>query len=77
MPTNEEKSLRELTQTPYRSWYDFCVSCKARNDLQRLLDEPQGGRRSIPSIQCDCAFGKIADKLTLTVLVATDTGNQR
>ena len=72
VPTKEERSLHELTHMPYRSWCDVCVSCKARNDPQRLLDEPQEGRRSSPSIQCDYAFGKLeADKPTITVLVRT------
>ena len=77
VPTAEERSLHELTHLPYRSWCDFCVACKARGDPQRILDPAPEGRRSVPCIQADYAFGKVeADKPTLTVLVAIDTGTK-
>ena len=74
VPTAEERSLHELTHLPYRSWCDHCMACKARSDPQRILDPAPEGRRAVPCIQADYAFGKIeADKPTLTVLVAVDT----
>eukprot|EP00435_Cladocopium_sp_Y103_P033922 s3061_g8.t1 len=73
-PSAEERSLHELTHLPFRSWCDFCVSCKSRSDPQRVLDPSPEGRRATPCIQADHAFGKIeAHKPTLMVLVAIDT----
>ena len=58
-PSQEERLLHEMTHLPYRSWCDFCMACKARSDPQRALDDSPEGRRSIPAIEVDYAFGKI------------------
>lgn len=74
VPSNEERLLHEMTHLPYRSWCDFCVACKAEADPQRWLDPAPEGRRSIPSIEVDYAYGKIeANKPAITVLLAVDT----
>ena len=61
-PSNEERELHELTHVPYRDWCDFCVACKGKSDPQRSLDKSEEGRRSIPGIQLDYAFGRSDQK---------------
>ena len=56
-PTEVERALHELTHIPFRSWCDFCLSCKSKSDAQRqVADEPEG-RREVPAIQLDYAYG--------------------
>ena len=74
VPTKEEVALHELTHLPFRSWCDVCVACKGRMDPQRQLDAGSEGRRSIPGIQVDYAYGKSDSKEPLaTILMAIDT----
>ena len=61
-PSKEERELHELTHMPYRDWCDFCVACKGKSDVQRQLDKSEEGRRSIPGIQLDYAFGRSEQK---------------
>ena len=72
-PTEVERSLHELTHIPFRSWCDFCLSCKSKSDAQRqVADEPEG-RREVPAIQLDYAYGKSENhEKLLCVLVAVD-----
>lgn len=61
-PSKEEQELHELTHVPYRDWCDFCVACKGKSDAQRQLDKSEEGRRSVPGIQLDYAFGRSEQK---------------
>ena len=73
-PSTEERALHELTVThiPFQPWCDFCVSCKSRVDPQRVLDQSEEGRRSIPAIQLDYAFGKSrADEVNKNIKLVT------
>ena len=75
-PSTAERELHELTHIPFQQWCDFCVACKSRVDPQRVLDHSEEGRRSIPAIQLDYAFGKSrADEVNKNIeLVTSLTG---
>eukprot|EP00435_Cladocopium_sp_Y103_P044115 s218_g12.t1 len=72
-PSDQERMLHEHTHLPFRSWCDFCVSCKSKMDAQRPVDDVPEGRREGPSMQIDYCYGKIApEDPAVTVLVGLD-----
>ena len=72
-PSDQERMLHEHTHLPFRSWCDFCVSCKSKMDAQRPVDDVPEGRREGPSMQIDYCYGKIAPgDPAVTVLVGLD-----
>ena len=72
-PSETERALHEVTHVPFRDWCEFCISCKSRSDPQRHVREEPEGRRAVPAIQLDYAYGKSEVKNPLiTVLVGVD-----
>ena len=71
-PKKEEYEQHMITHIPYRTWCEFCVRGKAKNDMHATASEES---REIPMMSCDYLVrskGNAETEGSMPVLVTID-----
>ena len=72
-PSDRDRSLHDLTHTPYQPWYKFCVMSRAKANHHSHIPDPEGdAQREHPTIQCDFFFMEPGKEGAVVALLAVD-----